>query len=203
MCRGTESSSGRALAHRRRTPACSAEPVNRTGTCNRYRPRRTSVVPFSRSASRTLVWSHAPRLQPAATRRGTRIASSPGRSICRDATKSGRDPGFGPKARNARESTSRSTMVAARRDARPARGGSGHHAGHPADAMSCRQGTRAGRLQDLPDGAPPTGAHGTARLLPGGERHGPLHALSPLPGPVSRVTSEVSAAAARPGVPMN
>src|SRR5207247_9817434 len=93
--------------------------------------------------------------------------------------------GSARKRGNERESTPSSMPVAVNGDARVARDGSGHHTGRAANAVSCRQGVRAGRLQDLPDREPPKGAYGEARLLPRGERKDPLHALSPLPGPVS------------------
>src|SRR5881628_2534197 len=60
----------------------------------------------------------------------------------------------------------------------------------PIAPLSRRDGARADRQQDLPDRARPAGGRGTARLLPGTEWQGSLHALSPVPASISVVSRE-------------
>src|SRR2546428_10845877 len=100
-----------------------------------------------------------------------------------------------PESRGGCEKASRSTTVAVRRDAPLSLGGSrpvaragGRLPGVP---VSGRGGARADRQQDLSDRARPTGGRSTARLLPGAEREGTVHALSAVPDSISLVIGEV------------
>src|SRR5439155_18602447 len=100
-----------------------------------------------------------------------------------------------PESRDGCERASRSTTVARRGDAPPSLGGfrpvaraGGRLPGVP---VSGRGGARANRQQDLSDRARPTGGRGTARLLPGAEREGPVHALSAVPDSISLAMGEV------------
>ena len=61
----------------------------------------------------------------------------------------------------------------------------------PGVPVSGRGGARADRQQDLSDRARSPGDRGTARLLPGAEREGPVHALSAVPDSVSLVIGEM------------
>src|SRR6059036_3467032 len=96
-----------------------------------------------------------------------------------------------------REKASRNTTVAVRRDAPLSLGGFRAGGRLPGLPVSGRGGAHANRQQGLSDRARPTGGRGRARLLPGAEREGTLHALSAVPDAISLMIGEVK------GMPTN